>query len=248
MTKNHRGFVATALALALGSCSDTPAPTACAVQADCGGGQVCVAGECVSGNVSTYVNTSAFAQSAQCPDGGVDIESGIDRNANGTLDADEVTETRTVCNGAQGAAGLVTTAIEPAGMACPGGGVRIDAGTDANGDGALAPDELASTQVVCNGDAGDPGMATLLDSSDEPAGANCVAGGVRIDIGPDRDGNGQLDTAEVMQTKYVCHGAEGAISLVATSTEAAGANCPQGGIRVDSGVDTDGDGALDPAR
>jgi len=63
-------------------------------------------------------------------------------------------------DGAQGAAGrtgdpgsdaLVTQTTLPAGNAsCPSGGVQIDSGTDANGDGALSADEISATSYVCN--------------------------------------------------------------------------------------------------
>ena len=48
---------------------------------------------------------------ANCASGGTRIQSGLDTNANGTLDASEVTATRYVCNGANGAGNTSTDAV-----------------------------------------------------------------------------------------------------------------------------------------
>jgi hypothetical protein len=49
---------------------------------------------------------------------------------------------------------------------------------------------------------------TLINTTTEPAGANCANGGTKIEVGLDADGNGILDTGEVNSslTKYVCNG------------------------------------------
>lgn len=98
---------------------------------------------------------------------------------------------------------------------------------------------------------GTDGTSYLVDTADEPAGANCADGGVAITVGPDTNGNGTLDSDEVTATTYACNGANGAEgaagvqTLVTTTDEPAGANCTSGGLRVDSGPDTDGSGSLD---
>ena len=54
-------------------------------------------------------------------------------------------------DGTDGANGLVTQTTVPAGNAsCPNGGVRIDSGTDTNGDGILDAGEITGTSYVCN--------------------------------------------------------------------------------------------------
>lgn len=55
--------------------------------------------------------------------------------------------------GTPGVSSLIRTAVEPSGSSCAGGGVRIETGVDANGDGVLQDSEInpASTQTVCNG-------------------------------------------------------------------------------------------------
>jgi hypothetical protein len=49
----------------------------------------------------------------------------------------------------------------------------------------------------------------LFSSSTEAAGTTCATGGVRIDGGYDADGSGGLDGDEIVDTAYVCKGAEG---------------------------------------
>ncbi len=76
---------------------------------------------------------------------------------------------------------------------------------------------LVSTLAACEGDDGDdgatgstgpagsPGITSLTTQTELAAGsAACPAGGVRIDSGPDSDGNGALDAGEITQTSTVC--------------------------------------------
>jgi hypothetical protein len=107
---------------------------------------------------------------------------------------------------------------EPAGTNCPNGGVRLEAGD--------------TTLYVCDGADGES-----PEVSAEPPGANCPAGGLRI------------VSSDV--TRYLCHGLPGQAGQagspggdgqdgqsVAVTPEPPGANCPAGGLRVDSGADT----------
>ncbi|MEO8699470.1 MAG: OmcA/MtrC family decaheme c-type cytochrome [Kofleriaceae bacterium] len=109
---------------------------------------------------------------------------------------------------------------------------------------AAARVALAITLLVasCTGEAGDNGASA--QTSPEPAGANCPNGGTKIEVGIDGNGNGVLDPAEVSGTSYVCSG-EGTHSLVRTGAEVAGANCPFGGTRIESGLDSNNNGTLD---
>jgi hypothetical protein len=81
----------------------------------------------------------------------------------------------------------------------------------------------------------------------EDAGAACPSGGRAIRAGHDRNGNGELDDSEVETTTLVC-ATTTAKSLVVTEAIAPGAECPAGGTRVRSGIDTNGDGALEPSE
>lgn len=94
------------------------------------------------------------APADKCPDGGKMIEVGNDKNGNGTLDADEINASSTsyICNGGSGKPSLVRTSIEPAGANCAYGGVKIETGLDANGDGKLDDSEVSAsaTTYACN--------------------------------------------------------------------------------------------------
>ena len=60
------------------------------------------------------------------------------------------------------------------------------------------------------GQPGTPGApGSLVNVTPEPAGANCPAGGQRIDVGADTNGNGVLDASEVQPPRYVCNGVAG---------------------------------------
>lgn len=116
-------------------------------------------------------------------------------------------------DGSDGANALVLTTPEPAGANCPAGGTKVQAGVDANGNGALEPSEvaIAGTSFVCAG----VGTNSLVRTQQEPAGAHCAFGGTRIDTGLDVNGNGALDPAEVdpAAVSYVCSfGPSGTIS------------------------------------
>src|SRR5882724_3317218 len=66
------------------------------------------------------------------------------------------------------------------------------------------------------GPAGPQGAATLATATPEPAGANCAAGGQRIDIGVDTNENGTLDPTEIQSTAYACSGARGPTGMNGT--------------------------------
>jgi hypothetical protein len=79
-------------------------------------------------------------------------------------------------------------------------------------------------------------------SSTEAPGANCSAGGLKLESGIDVDGDGVLNPTEAGTPSYVCDGVD---SLSANVAEAAGANCVNGGRKLTSGADLDGSGTLD---
>lgn len=130
------------------------------------------------------------------------------------------------CTGDQGPAGptgpsggdghnaLTSTAVEPPGANCADGGIAIQVGIDTNDNGVLDASEVTSTSYVCDG-TGPSGHNSLVTTADEPAGANCPFGGVRIETGLDVNDNGVLDPGEVdaAATSYVCNfGPSGALS------------------------------------
>ncbi|MGK3962674.1 hypothetical protein WMF38_00615 [Sorangium sp. So ce118] len=102
-------------------------------------------------------------------------------------------------------------------------------------DGPSAPD----------GEAG----ALAARVEDEPPGANCPGGGHAIHEGRDDDGDGALDPGEIDATEYVCAEQGELPGLLTTQAEEPpGEPCPHGGTAVRSGLDLDGDGALDAAE
>jgi Collagen triple helix repeat (20 copies) len=96
--------------------------------------------------------------------------------------------------GAQGSAG-------PQGAAGPTGpaGLRGDAGVP----GPAGP----------QGPAGAAGAESLISVTTEPPGPNCAAGGERIDVGIDTNGDGTLESSEIQKTAYVCNGSSSATTV-----------------------------------
>ena len=189
---------------------------------------------------------------ANCPTGGITLQSGGDNNGNGLLDASEVRGTHYVCNGAAGAGGVNALALavpEPAGANCPAGGNRITAGSDTNGNGALEIAEVSATSYVCSG-VGTSGLDTRVSVVAEAAGANCENGGSKLTSGLDANRNGLLDAAEITTTSFVCHGAsaDALNTLVSVIAEPAGANCPNGGSVATSGSDVNRNSTLDASE
>jgi hypothetical protein len=136
--------------------------------------------------------------------------------------------------------------------------------------GAQGPQGVAGSQgpAGVNGTNGTNGQNTLVKTTTEAAGVNCTTGGIKIEYGLDANNNGILDSGEINAslTKYVCNGAVGATgaqgpqgaqgvagtngtngqnTLVKTTTEAAGANCTTGGIKIEYGLDANNNGTLD---
>jgi hypothetical protein len=112
-------------------------------------------------------------------------------------------------DGKAGATSIVEQTVEPPGPNCADGGTRIASGVDGDGGGSLSDDEIKKVTYVCNGAAGPAGTSgrpgMLVTVSPEPAGANCPAGGQRIGVGVDTNGNGRLDDNE-STFSFVCNG------------------------------------------
>lgn len=142
---------------------------------------------------------------------------------------------------------LVRVTPEPAGTQCATGGNRIAIGIDTNGDATLQDSEVTQTQYVC----GLTGLDTLVTTTPASA-SSCPYGGHLISSGYDSNRNAVLDSAEVTSATAVCNGApntnppvNGHNSLTRVSAEAAGANCPYGGLQVRSGLDLNDNDALE---
>ncbi len=209
-------------------------------------------------NALVAINNEAVGES--CEHGGQKIDYGLDLNKNNTLDNSEITGTAYVCDGTGGLDGshgfnsLVTVNSEPSGEICVQAGQRIDFGMDSNRNNILGGDEITSTTYVCNGvpgaqgDEGLNGKMALIAINNEPVGSHCDYGGQRIDSGLDNDGSNALDSNEVTSTAYICNGSNGQgglNALVDMNQEQVGANCRNGGIRIDTGVDFNRNNVLD---
>ena len=164
---------------------------------------------------NALIKTTTEPAGANCATGGVKLESGLDANANGILDAGEINLalTRYVCNGIVGATGA-TGSQGPAGAT-----------------GSTGPQGPAGTNGT-NGANGTNGQNSLVKTTTESAGANCTTGGVKLEYGLDANTNGVLDAGEINSalTKYVCNGAAGATGATGSQGPAGttGATGPQG--------------------
>src|SRR5689334_3935546 len=126
--------LAVVAALCFAGCDDSPDPIA-------------------PDEAATLVRTADEAASAACPGGATVVTAGPDRDGDGALDADEVAETKRICN----PVGATTPTLarrdaEPAGAHCAAGGTAVRSGRDRDGDGALADGEIESTTYVCAAD------------------------------------------------------------------------------------------------
>ncbi|MFM7667064.1 MAG: hypothetical protein ACKO7D_02630, partial [Bacteroidota bacterium] len=143
---------------------------------------------------NTLIKTTTEPAGANCATGGVKLESGLDANANGILEAGEINPalTRFVCNGVVG----------PSGASGPQGAQGLTGLTGPQGPvGSSGP---AGTN-------GAHGQNSLVKTTTESAGVNCSSGGVKLEYGLDANSNGNLDLSEINSslTKYVCNGAVG---------------------------------------
>lgn len=131
---------------------------------------------------------------AHCAAGGTKVSVGLDANANGVLDAGEISGTPGyVCGGVPGVAGTH----------------GVDGTNGTNGT---------------NGTAGASGQSSLMAMAVEAAGANCQYGGTKVTAGLDANANAVLDAGEVTATSYNCNGAPGAgiswVNVSGTSQQA----------------------------
>lgn len=109
------------------------------------------------GSGATLVDLDVLAAGEDCANGGVLVSTGVDANGDGVLQDDEVATSEPVCDGASASSALLTTTpLEVGDPTCADGGSKIEAGLDdgdpggtAN-DGVLQPEEVDSTEFLCN--------------------------------------------------------------------------------------------------
>jgi hypothetical protein len=185
------------------------------------------------------VATTTIGAGAQCATGGVKLEYGLDINNNGLLDASEITTslTKYVCNGAVGATGATGPQgpIGLTGPAGPQGPTGLTGATGATGPqgpigltgatgatGPAGPTGATGPQgpIGLTGPAGPQGPIGLTGATGAtgPAGANGTNG---------------------------INGTNGLNALIKTTAEPAGSNCTNGGTKIETGLDANGNGILD---
>lgn len=190
------------------------------------------------------------------------LRHGLDADQDGTLQADEINQSRYICRGAEGPQGAT-------GMAGPKG----DSGDkgDTGDTGPVGP----AGPTGDTGAAGPSGFSTLLQSIAEPAGSNCANGGILLKHGQDDNRDGILQADETEQSRFICQGVEGPqgatgvtgaqgpvgntgpkgdtgtagehglTTVLSVESEAPGSSCTNGGNKIHFGRDFDRDGTLD---
>ncbi len=204
--------------------------------------------------IDNLVSVRPELPGSDCPDGGNRIDAGLDLDGSGTLEEGEIDTTTFVCSGDDGFSSLVVVTAEPVGDNCAEGGSRVDSGLDVNEDDVLDPSEITSTQFVCDGSDGldgADGARDLVRVATVPPGVTCPTGGIRFESGPDVNDDGVLQGGELTSISVVCNGEDGEIgidSLVNVTAVAPGAECAEGGQRIEVGSDLDDNGVLDVAE
>jgi hypothetical protein len=178
-----------------------------------------------------------------CPNGGITVQSGVDTNANNTLEVAEASSTQYVCNGTNGSNGSnglnginganglsgsnsisaqLIIANEAPGGHCSTGGSIVSVGLDLNSNSILDNAEIISSNYICNGSSGSngnngsngqAGVNSLVAITTEPLGNNCLFGGAKASSGLDTNANNVLDSTEITSTTFICSGATGATGI-----------------------------------
>jgi len=119
---------------------------------------------------------------------------------------------------------------------------------------------LAFTLTACGGSKTDTGSSSGNTNTGNPSvavnaspytGSVCPNGGITVETGIDENSNGILDTGEVDETQIICNGTngtngtDGSSIAISLTIEPVGSNCANGGIKIEAGVDDNGNGVLD---
>ena len=130
----------------------------------------------------------------------------------------------------------VATTLSAGGSNCWGdGGVQIDVGIDDNKNGVLDSNEIDDTTYICNGGDGVDGDSAYQiwlnngNTGSEQDYLDSLEGTSGTDGADGTDGN---------------DGADGNNVLIETSTEPAGNNCANGGVKIMAGTDDNSNGVL----
>ena len=105
---------------------------------------VCAHPRAGRGTKAVVMRTALSLRDGHCPAGGTLVQSGVDRDGNGVLSANEIDRATFACNRFGGPALVATVSVEPElpGARCPAGGQRV----------AVAHDgEIPRVSYACNG-------------------------------------------------------------------------------------------------
>lgn len=152
-------------------------------------------------DIVTRATTSNAAQIAQhCPvSGGIQLDVGIDINANGLLEDSEIDPNRTqyICHGKDGVDGKDGVSVVGSSVNTAGelelnlsDNTTLNAGqivTNAGGTTGVASAILTSTSVLAKG------------------ANNCAQGGVLLNVGQDANSNSVLDSTEIQTSSAMCY-------------------------------------------
>lgn len=160
-----------------------------------------------TGAMGTTVLTADEPAGDNCPNGGTSITTGVDADGDGALTDAEITDVSYVCTGGgAGDATLTTVSDEAAGDNCEYGGVRLDAGADADGSGTLDEGEITSTSYACYPSTGGDDLLREETFAGNVTDA-CPGGYVSHAIGFDTDKSGDLGEGEVLFSITSCNAA-----------------------------------------
>jgi hypothetical protein len=192
-----------------------------------------------NGSDSVTIKSVLPSGDSICLNGGTQINTFTDMNNNGTYESsiDKNSNTYKVCHGQKALA--LTMDLSLGDTTCSTGGIQLITCTDSNGDNTCTStsDLNYLTQKICNG----AGAGFVV--STENAGANCKAGGYRLDRFQDNNNNAVYDvgTDTGYTSTYICNG----LNWISRSTSFTAGNgtagdntaCPIGGVRFEFGYD-----------
>lgn len=183
---------------------------------------------------SSRVQTTESACEAKS---GLQVNTGVDSNGNGTLEPSEFASTQLVCDGVNGKSATISTAAATS-LQCPSGGVVITTTS-----GLSTPE----SNVVCNGNDGLNGRSATISTATATL-SQCATGGYVITT---------TSPGSSPQSNVVCNGAVGATgatgqagragsnghSMVFSVAAAPVSVCPAGGSTIVMALDINDTGS-----
>ncbi len=166
--------------------------------------------------------TTVFEPAGEnCANGGVAVAVGVDKDENGTLEADEIASKDYACNGADGTNGtdgtngqsgtngtdgeaFISTLTEEApGENCEYGGFLVETGPDADLDGAL--DEVVSSTYACLPPPPADALVVIDTAYVGGGTSDCPGGFIQVEFGYDTDASGSVEGGEVAAAVLTCN-------------------------------------------